>query len=110
MPVWHASLSRAGKSRGSATHPRITRPPTLTEFWSENQLKRAVHIGKRLMFGRGDPPFNVQVGTIAVHVRRKVSEADRSELKPEWLMASAVDVAGSGVRIPWLEFELPTKE
>jgi len=81
-------------------------PPTPTELWSARKLARAAEIGKRLMAGRGQPPYRVERFPWAVHVRRMLSAEDLKALPEGWLDRPPVDIAGSAPRLPDLEFEL----
>lgn len=68
MPLWHCSIS-------------LAYPPKPLKTWTEAQLelvRRAVNLTLK---GVGDPVYQIeQEGEVALHVRRRMVEAEAREL------------------------------
>lgn len=67
-PVWHASISVVGIA--------------VADWTTEHHLHAHLLAGK-LVAGRGDPNHrDVEGGNIALHIRRKISDAEKSIIGP----------------------------
>lgn len=83
MPVWHASIAllRNGKL------------PKAVAAWTAWEKAQAWNLAASLLNGVGTGQNYSKDGGIAVHLRRRLSEAELALLSQEWLAIPAVDEA-----------------
>lgn len=67
-PVWHASISVIGRA---------------IPEWTSDHHQHARILGELLLSGRGDQNHSdVETGVIAIHFRRKISDAEKRIIGP----------------------------
>jgi hypothetical protein len=82
VPVWHASLALLDMKR---------RRPTPLASWDHRRKAKARGRALALLAGVGTGPDHWKEGEGALHLRRRLSEAELARLDPGWLALPAID-------------------
>lgn len=74
-PLWHCSV---------AVHSRVLGRPKPVSSWDRDTFNRALGIAREVMQGVGEPEPEavLQEGGVALHVRRKATQAERDAGAP----------------------------
>lgn len=65
--------------------------PVPVRFWGDMTMQEAKSIGVKLLQGVGEGEWFHIAGDYAIHVRRKLTEQEKSLIPRAWLDAPAID-------------------
>lgn len=82
MPVWHASI---------AYRPDPRKAPQLVESWTAKRRAKAATALRELLGGVGTGPDHWSDTGLALHLRRRLSDAELARIDPAWLALPAID-------------------
>lgn len=88
MPVWHASISASIQGRLIPC-----------ERYTKVLLQEAVRRASQLLDGVGEGILRRELLSVAVHVRKKLSEKEFWGLPESWRLIPGRDMAGDGTPI-----------